>query len=153
MKQITLLFLLICATSFGQVLNIEFKSHTKEVAKTCPTQEKYTNKKLEGLGIDSKKPIITITQEQKEKFTELFNTQFTEFTAAYNNYKETESTAAKLEMIKLLVKQEEDFRALLTEKQKIDYSQHDNSGWNATYAFDCFFMSDKDLLRWKKELL
>jgi len=153
MKKITLLFLFISFSALSQS-NGDFNGRTRFILKYLTTQSLYTTAKINALRLNDENAVIKMTDEQKGKLPVMFDRQYGELTTAFANHKEKNNAASKLAMIKVLVQHEDEFRALLTEEQKIYYSTYDNSKVsNRSPDFPFLFMSDKELMGWKKELL
>ncbi|TRW25182.1 hypothetical protein FMM05_07705 [Flavobacterium zepuense] len=98
--------------------------------------------------------VFEIPKAQKDKFTLLFRTQYKEWKTAYDEYKKSKHSRAKNEMIKVLIKHEEEFRKLLNDVQKKKYlSYNPNRTLDHNLAFTRHFMNDSQLSYYKKQVM
>ena len=111
----------------------------------------YANQKYEAI-----KPIFKWSEGDQEKFNNLFKSQYPALAETIKSYVDTKSLQSKLDFIKLLVQNEEAFRAMLTPEQLaayIDYANENSSGGGITELyFQRNFFSQKQLESFKKEL-
>jgi len=98
--------------------------------------------------------VFEIPKIQKEKLTSLFKTQFTEWKAAYTENVKHNTYRSRSDMIKVLIKHEEEFRKLLTDVQKKKYlSYNPNRTLDHNLAFTRHFMNDSQLSYYKKQVM
>lgn len=157
MKKITLLFLFVATISFAQTrkdlenrtesltafINNQIKKHPELTA-----IEVYSNHKM--LGVNS---ILKFSDEDKAKFSELFTEQYEPWFETSKKYTEIKSAQSKVDIIKLLVKNEEDFRALLTREQLATYIAHKSNVSDEGYtSYKSNFIAEDKLAEFKKEL-
>jgi hypothetical protein len=146
--------------SFGQDKN-EFHTRTKYVdewikdflAKDKDYSKTYAHYKLKAI-IDEDNVVLKLEEDQKKQMTDLFYKQYPEFKAAYNKYADGKTAQSKIDLMKVLVKQEEEFRKLLTETQSIHYRSYDpDKKFVKNLQFKMYYMTDIVYMSYKKELL
>jgi hypothetical protein len=159
MKKITLLFLLMFSLAGYSQNKIDFNRRTKELDDaanwsvkkgwTKTAEDAYVEDKFKGLD-----KVIEFTDEQKGEFDKLFHQQYAEFKASFDNYTKTNTTQSKIDLIKVLLKQEEGFRALLNDKQMIYYKSYNPEAMAmGNLPFLKNFMTEMTYMSYKKELL
>lgn len=153
MKKITLLFLLFFSIlAFGQN-KIDFRQKTNyaiSFAKDAVTFAKY---KLKALDSDDNK-VIKLSDEQRKTMEKLFLEQYPVFKSSVETYKESKTAQSKIDLIRVLLKIEDDFRKLLTEEQNIHYKSYDpKEKFLENSDFIYFFMTEQQYNAYKKELL
>jgi len=98
--------------------------------------------------------VFEISKAQKDKFSALFRTQYKEWKAAFDEYKKSKTYRSRNDMIKVLIKHEEEFRKQLTDVQKKKYlSYNPNRTLDHNLAFTRHFMNDSQLSYYKKQVI
>lgn len=160
MKQISLLItLLITLTTFGQgasdlrkrgwhVLD-GVESIKKENDTINDLQTAFAFYKMRAL-----EPVkLVFSKEEKVKLTELFKSQYEPYKLAYNKYEDGKASNAKVQLLSVLAKNEEDFRNALSREQLATYiSFASNHGGGEGYYFDKVFLPNDRLEKYKKEI-
>jgi len=156
MKKITLLLLLITALSYGQDKQM-FRFRTKDVYNSSlkkywhkPTPaDAYAHEKYKDLSEQ-----LDFVQKDSIKLKAFFKDQYPAFKDAYEKFDKTETAQSKIDLIKILVTMEEDFRKFLDDKQLLYYKQATSKKFSSNNAgFIERFLSDADLTEYKLQLL
>lgn len=96
---------------------------------------------------------ISFTPEQLQSIEKLWLSEWPEFDAAVTRYKDGFSMASEVDLIKILVKNEQAFRDLLTKEQYAQYVIYGKKhGLYFSEAFYRGFMSDKVFNKYKDKL-
>lgn len=101
--------------------------------------------------------IVNYTNEQNPQFKELFIKQYQELLPIYNKMVVSEDERDTSLFVKTLIRQEEDYRNLLTKEQlKLYFDKFDDFEKNNPQAYDSFsslFFSEKLLKEYKARFL
>lgn len=97
------------------------------------------------------KAVIGIEDKHDEKLIEMFAKQYTALQEPYNRYIESKSDASKVDLMKIIVKNEEELRSFLSPEQKLAYLRYGDK-IAVAIEFDDNFMSDYVLEKYKKNL-
>jgi hypothetical protein len=95
--------------------------------------------------------VVSLTYDQKYTAVKIFNEQYTLLQEPYERYISTKSPASKVDLMKVIVKNEEELREFLTPEQKLSYLKYGDK-ISVPVEFDDNFMSDSVLADYKKEL-
>ena len=156
MRKITLVFLFFLSFStFAQSKN-ELKRRSGDVKFLEKIQKKNNTDDLLrtfiGYRLFGLKDVVVLTEDQTKTFVRNLQTDFPLLQDAQKKYLESKSVASKLELIKLIVKSEEDFRKILTPEQLVFYSSYGNK-IITNVSFDDNYMNDETFVKYKKQLL
>ncbi|MXN90190.1 hypothetical protein GR160_03040 [Flavobacterium sp. Sd200] len=157
MKKITLLFILFSTIAFAQSdrdlsdrtfgIYYGIERNIKKTPDFNPA-EYYANGKIKGI-----KDVVDFTEEQKAQLKKLFTDQYPVFYETAKKYYETKTAQSKVEIMKLLVKNEEDFRAVLTREQLATYIGFKNGlRHDGYFPLKQNFIEEEKLVKFKKEL-
>lgn len=98
--------------------------------------------------------IVNYTEEQNPIFRDLFISQYKEIVPIYNKMNETSNEDDSALFIKILIRQEEDYRKLLTEEQLKKYfnalAEFEKSNPEANDSYTSLFFSEKLLKEYKE---
>ncbi len=98
--------------------------------------------------------IVNYTEEQNPIFRDLFISQYKEIVPIYNKMNETSNEDDSALFIKILIRQEEDYRKLLSEEQLKKYfaalSEFEKSNPEANDSYSSLFFSEKLLKEYKE---
>jgi len=137
MKQIIIalaLMLGVSASAQSRFDNNDLSLRTKSATTVVKNFVKGSNQtEAEGyaaLKIDRLKYAVQLTDDQKTKLKDLFVKQYSDIAKAASDYRTAKSDEAKKAFIKLVLKQEQDTRALFSENQLVDYLSY----WNSDYS-------------------
>lgn len=159
MRKITLIALLLFVThnTFSQIGTlriraknvIEYSEQQAEKNNFSSPEVTFASMKLAGLD----KAKVIFAEEQEQKAISLFAIQYRNLDDAFKNYKENKNHKTTYELWKVLIDNEVEFRAILSDEQLKDYLEFANDhGIGEGYIFDMVFMSDKQLAKYKKEI-
>ena len=160
MKKITLLLLLLFNVAMHSQSNLDIMNRSRNVlsatnralknSDTLKTADKaFAYNKYETL----KETKIMFTAEQISNVKMLFESQYKPLAEVYSRFKEDRTPKTKLDLFTLFVKNEEDFRALLTPDQKLVYLRYqDKYSPGIDNSFELNFMDDNHLEIYKKEI-
>lgn len=97
--------------------------------------------------------IVNYTDEQNPIFKELFISQYRELLAIFKKMNQTESEADTALYVKTLIRQEEDYRNLLTPEQRKKYldklADFEKNNKEANDSYSSLFFSEKLLIEYK----
>lgn len=98
--------------------------------------------------------IVNYTQEQNQQFKDLFIAQYRELLPIYNKMISSYDEADTKLFVKTLIRQEEDYRKLLTPEQRKIYSEtlekFEKENPKQADAYNSLFFSDRLLEAYKK---
>lgn len=155
MKKITLLLVLLFSIGIFAQSKKDIRRRTSDVIKfTRDIREsnKYTSDSLSySLCKIYALKDVTLSKEKQVILAKLFLTQWKSLVDATERYETINSAASKVDLIKVLLDNEEEFRKLLTTEEVIEYRRYGDK-INTSNEFDQFFFSDYELDRFKKEL-
>ncbi|HCQ14394.1 hypothetical protein [Flavobacterium sp.] len=98
--------------------------------------------------------IVNYTEEQNPIFRDLFISQYREIVPIYNKMNETSNEDDSALFIQILIRQEEDYRKLLTEEQLKKYftalAEFEKSNPEANDSYTSLFFSENLLKEYKE---
>lgn len=153
MKKFILLFLLLPLFSFGQL--------EKSLQYKIGILQNFVNKGDEGeLAFWQTKgkityAIVNYTEEQNPQFKQLFINQYREILPVFKIMVETQDENATTSFVKIIIRQEEDYRTLLTKEQLELYrnklADFERNNVEASESFSSLFFSDTLLKEYKSK--
>lgn len=158
MRKITLLFMLLSSFATFSQSKADIKRH----AGHSKGQEELKNSGKVGLETDKKAFVgyrlitlaayvkINFEGERNNQAIKMFAEQYDKLQPAYDKYVETKSDGAKVDLLRIIIENEEEFRAFLTPEEKLAYLRYGDGIVRA--EFDDSFMSDYTLAKYKKEV-
>ena len=159
MKKITLLLLFVATVSLAQN-RVDFKQrYSSAILQADITFKKYKDElklELPEQGYTIMKQIalqghVEFSEAEKKEISDMFKKQFHELKQASELYTTSKNLQSKLNLIKVLIKNEEDFRKSLNVEQQVAYRRYgDTYSKSQEWIFDFNFMSDKVLSEYKE---